>query len=117
MFKFVDCEIINPWYEEYKKNLMNKFCAGFFQSTSARQDSVYYRGKQLFDTPEQGDNYGNTDYTEKDFFSNFISKIFNFLFQGYKFKNYVNECRKRIKRDYFYKYNDLYLVSDLADKN
>ncbi len=73
MFKFVDCEIINPWYEEYKKNLMNKFCAGFFQSTSARQDSVYYRGKQLFDTPSRVIIMEYWLYWER-FFSNFISK-------------------------------------------
>jgi len=117
MFKLIDCEIIDPWYEKYKRNLMNKFCAGFFQSTSVKHDSVYYHGKYTFDTQKQGDNYGNTDYTGKDFFSNFISVIFNFLFQGYKFENYLSECRKRIKRDYFYKNNDLYLVSDIAEKN
>jgi len=50
MFKLIDCEIIDPWYEKYKRNLMNKFCAGFFQSTSVKHDSVYYHGKYTFDT-------------------------------------------------------------------
>jgi len=72
MFKLIDCEIIDPWYEKYKRNLMNKFCAGFFQSTSVKHDSVYYHGKYTFDTQSRAIITEYWLYWER-FFSNFIS--------------------------------------------